>query len=43
MREKMSFVYINRIVKSRSTEEAVRGPQYDPNPSIQCIDGRGPY
>ena len=38
-------------IKIRSTEEAVRGPQYGPRPSIQpekrsfegCIDGVGPY
>ena len=47
MHENMSFEYINRIVKPRSTSEAILVP----NPSIQppklrfsfCIDGHGPY
>ena len=38
-------------IKTRSTEGAVRGPQYGPFPSIQpekrsfegCIEGFGPY
>ena len=40
-----------KYIKIRSTEEAVRGRQYGPCPSIQlekrsfegCIDGIGPY
>ena len=50
MYENMSFVYINQIVKPRSTSQAILGRQYGPNPSIQpwklcfsaCIDRRGP-
>ena len=50
MHENMSFVYINWIVKPRSTSEAFLGRQNGPNPSIQPsklrflgrIDGRGP-
>ena len=35
MYENMSFVYINQIVKPRSTSEAVLGQRYGPHPPIQ--------
>ena len=41
MHKNMLFVYINRIVKPRSTSEAVLGLQYGPNPYVGRIDGRG--
>ena len=35
MHENMSFKYIHRIIKPRSTSEAILGIQYNPDPSIQ--------